>query len=60
MLPSVEREELYPGDRSDIIDFSLPGHEGTPWAKAGVRLKASDGASVPMGGQFRNGGTCGR
>jgi ubiquinone/menaquinone biosynthesis C-methylase UbiE len=27
LLPSAERRELYPGDRQDIIDFSLPGHE---------------------------------
>jgi hypothetical protein len=27
LLPSAERKELYPGDREDIIDFSLPGHE---------------------------------
>jgi ubiquinone/menaquinone biosynthesis C-methylase UbiE len=26
LLPSAERRELYPGDRADIIDFSLPGH----------------------------------
>jgi SAM-dependent methyltransferase len=27
LLPSAERRELYPGQRDDIIDFSLPGHE---------------------------------
>ncbi len=27
LLPSAERSELYPGERDDIIDFSLPGHE---------------------------------
>jgi ubiquinone/menaquinone biosynthesis C-methylase UbiE len=27
VLASAERSELYPGDRGDIIDFSLPGHE---------------------------------
>ena len=27
LLPSAERRELYPGEREDIIDFSLPGHE---------------------------------
>lgn len=27
MLPSRERQELYPGDREDIIDMSLPDHE---------------------------------
>jgi len=27
LLPSCERKELYPGDREDTIDFSLPGHE---------------------------------
>ncbi len=26
LLPSAEKAELYPGDRGDIIDFSLPGH----------------------------------
>ena len=34
VLPSVERKELYPGDREDVIDFSLPGHErklGSGW-----------------------------
>jgi hypothetical protein len=27
LLPSADRAELYPGERDDIIDFSLPGHE---------------------------------
>jgi hypothetical protein len=27
LLPSSDRTALYPGDREDIIDFSLPGHE---------------------------------
>ncbi len=27
LLRSADRKELYPGDRDDIIDFSLPGHE---------------------------------
>jgi len=27
LLPSAERAELYPGDREDVIDFCLPGHE---------------------------------
>jgi hypothetical protein len=27
LLPSVVRSELYPGDRDDIIDMSLAGHE---------------------------------
>lgn len=27
LLRSAERSELYPGDRDDIIDFSIPGHE---------------------------------
>ena len=34
LLPSAERAELYPGDREDTIDFSLPGHEKRllgPW-----------------------------
>ena len=26
LLPSREREELYPGDREDVIDFCVPGH----------------------------------
>ena len=26
LLPSAERAELYPGNREDLIDFSLPGH----------------------------------
>jgi hypothetical protein len=26
LLPSADRDELYPGDRDDAIDFSLPGH----------------------------------
>lgn len=34
LLRSVDKKELYPGDRSDVIDFTLPGHEarlGTGW-----------------------------
>jgi ubiquinone/menaquinone biosynthesis C-methylase UbiE len=27
LLPAAERRELYPGQRDDIIDFSVPGHE---------------------------------
>jgi ubiquinone/menaquinone biosynthesis C-methylase UbiE len=27
LLHSTDKAELYPGDRGDIIDFSLPGHE---------------------------------
>jgi SAM-dependent methyltransferase len=27
LLPSRDRAQLYPGDRDDNIDFSLPGHE---------------------------------
>lgn len=27
LLRSADRDELYPGDRDDIIDFTLPGHE---------------------------------
>jgi hypothetical protein len=27
LLPSRERSELYPGERDDIIDFSLPSHQ---------------------------------
>ena len=26
LLPAAEKRELYPGDRADIIDFSLPSH----------------------------------
>jgi SAM-dependent methyltransferase len=34
VLKLADRKELYPGDRGDLIDFSLPGHEaklGTGW-----------------------------
>ncbi|MBM3725867.1 MAG: methyltransferase domain-containing protein [Acidobacteria bacterium] len=34
LLPSASRNELYPGPRPDIIDFSQPGHEallGAGW-----------------------------
>ncbi len=27
LLPTADRIELYPGDRADIVDFSVPGHE---------------------------------
>ncbi len=27
LLNSADKKELYPGDRADVIDFSLPGHE---------------------------------
>jgi SAM-dependent methyltransferase len=27
LIRSDERRELYPGDRADLIDFSIPGHE---------------------------------
>ncbi|HXG34386.1 MAG TPA: methyltransferase domain-containing protein [Bryobacteraceae bacterium] len=27
LLPSAERQELYPGEGEDILDFSRPGHE---------------------------------
>ena len=27
LIRSVEKRELYPGDRDDVIDFTLPGHE---------------------------------
>lgn len=27
LLPSADKRELYPGDRDDIVDFSLPAHE---------------------------------
>ncbi|MFN9459439.1 MAG: class I SAM-dependent methyltransferase [Acidobacteriota bacterium] len=27
LIRSVEKRELYPGDREDVIDFTLPGHE---------------------------------
>jgi hypothetical protein len=27
LLPSSDRSELYPGDRDDLLDFSLAGHE---------------------------------
>lgn len=28
LIRSDERKELYPGDREDLIDFTLPGHAG--------------------------------
>ena len=28
LLPAARRAELYPGDRDDVIDFSLPSHTG--------------------------------
>jgi ubiquinone/menaquinone biosynthesis C-methylase UbiE len=28
LLPAALRAELYPGDRADVIDFSLPSHAG--------------------------------
>lgn len=34
LLPAREKAELYPGDREDVIDFSLPSHESRligPW-----------------------------
>jgi len=43
VLPTAEREELYPGDRADMIDFSLAGHEarlGEGWGQ----LEGRDGA----------------
>lgn len=39
LLRSTDRAELYPGDRADIIDFSLPGHE----AKLGAGWHAVEG-----------------
>jgi hypothetical protein len=27
LLPSTERNQLYPGERPDVIDFCLPGHD---------------------------------
>ncbi|HSW50065.1 MAG TPA: hypothetical protein VLH09_07820, partial [Bryobacteraceae bacterium] len=27
LLPSADRRDLYPGERADIVDFSVPGHE---------------------------------
>ncbi len=29
LLPAALRTELYPGDRADVIDFSLPNHAGS-------------------------------
>lgn len=54
LLRSAERSELYPGDRDDIIDFSLPSHErrlvghwhelegefGNKWRWIGARAEA--------------------
>jgi ubiquinone/menaquinone biosynthesis C-methylase UbiE len=34
LIRSVDKKELYPGDREDVIDFTLPGHEsrlGSGW-----------------------------
>ncbi len=34
LLPAREKAELYPGDRADVIDFSLPSHDARligPW-----------------------------
>ena len=46
VLPSNERTELYPGDRVDIIDFSVAGHE----TKLGQGWGALEGAN---GAQYR-------
>jgi len=43
ILPTREREELYPGDRADIIDFSVPGHEARLTEGWG-QLEGHDGA----------------
>jgi hypothetical protein len=54
LLRSVDKTELYPGDREDIIDFSAPGHErrlvgdwfdvegvfGNKWRWIGTRAEA--------------------
>ncbi len=54
LLGSSDKAELYPGDREDIIDFSLPGHErrllgqwyplegvfGNKWRWVGARAEA--------------------
>jgi ubiquinone/menaquinone biosynthesis C-methylase UbiE len=54
LLRSTDKAELYPGDREDIIDFSLPGHErrllghwhplegvyGNKWRWIGARAEA--------------------
>ncbi len=37
LLPSIEKRELYPGDRGDIVDMSVAGHEralGEGWHQA--------------------------
>jgi len=49
VLPTRERQELYPGDRADIIDFSLPGHQarlGDGWGQ----LEGRDGAEYRWAG----------
>jgi hypothetical protein len=51
LLPAAERKELYPGDRGDIIDFSLPGHEKHllgDW----YDLERARGARAPAGGEL--------
>lgn len=50
VLPTRDREELYPGDRADIIDFSQPGHElklGEGWGQ----LEGRDGAEYRWVGE---------
>jgi ubiquinone/menaquinone biosynthesis C-methylase UbiE len=46
LLPSAEKAELYPGDRADIIDFSLPSH-------AGRLLQGWHDLEGPYGNKFR-------
>lgn len=46
LLPSAERKELYPGDRDDAIDFSLPDHE----RKLGAGWHAAEGT---FGNRYR-------
>ncbi len=43
VLPTHDREELYPGDRADIIDFSQPGHE-SKLREGWGQLEGRDGA----------------
>jgi ubiquinone/menaquinone biosynthesis C-methylase UbiE len=50
LLPSAERSELYPGDRDDIIDFSVAGHEAR-LLEGWYDLEGSNGAQYRWIGQ---------
>ncbi|MFB3776572.1 MAG: methyltransferase domain-containing protein [Bryobacteraceae bacterium] len=46
LLPSADKRELYPGERADIIDFSVPGHEK-------VLLEGWHGVEGVFGNKYR-------